>query len=166
MSTEAGKPQEQARWEEKFSQMFVIMLNAGKPDSRSRMRLDEERDFLSSAEGLLKSRKRCVISRLLPVWSKKQVGAYSAACFRGQSETAGLQLPPTGSDGGSAGDHRRQCQALPWCALLGHCSEHCRERNQAAAGAQMSSAVPGGCGATAHSSGLCREDEGEGENWA
>lgn len=52
MSAGTGKPQEQARWEEKFSQMFVIMLNAGKPDSRSRMLLDKERDFMSSAEGL------------------------------------------------------------------------------------------------------------------
>lgn len=49
MSAGTGKPQEQARWEEKFSQMFVIMLNAGKPDSRSRMLLDKERDFMSSA---------------------------------------------------------------------------------------------------------------------
>lgn len=52
MSAGPGKPQERARWEEKSSQMFVIMRNAGKPDSRSRMRLDKERDSLSSAEGL------------------------------------------------------------------------------------------------------------------
>lgn len=52
MSAGMRNPQEQPRWEEKFRQMFVIMFSAMKPNTRLRMSLAEERDFLSSAEGL------------------------------------------------------------------------------------------------------------------
>lgn len=138
MSVGTGKPQEWPRWENKFSQMFVAMLSAMKPNSRLGMSLAEERDFLSSAEGLdpekdasfpdcrLCGLKRSLALTVLPVF-KVGAGQLGSSCPHSQqrvmegvletSTRVGLGLPP----------------ALVWCALLGHCSEHQRERSQAVA---------------------------------
>lgn len=116
MSAGTWKPQEWPRWEEKFSQMFVIMLSAMKPNTRLGMSLAEERDFLFSAEGLdpekdasfpdccLCGLKRSLALTALPVF-KVGAGQLGSSCphswqgvMEGVLETTartGLGVPPT-----------------------------------------------------------------------
>ena len=118
--------------------MFVIMLSAMKPNTRLRMSLAEERDFLSSAEGLDPERdvsfpdyrlcglKRSSVLTVPPVF-KVGAGQLGSSCphsrqgvMEGVLETTarmGLGVPPV----------------LVWCALHGYCSKHRRERSWAAA---------------------------------
>lgn len=105
------------------------------------------------------SRKRCVISRIPPVWSEMKLSPYCAACFQGWSGTAELQLPsqPLGSDGGGAGDHRQDGSGgatrsgmvcPPW--TLFPTLEGGKPGNHH--GPQLSNTVPRGCGSAARSS--------------
>lgn len=149
MSAGTGEPQERPRWEKKFSQMFVFMLSAMKPNNRLGMSLAKERDFLSSAEGLDPEKDEsfpdCHLcgpkgSWVLTVPPVREVGAgqLGSSCQQGVTEgvmetTArmGLGVPPTRA----------------WCALLGHCSETPEgEKPGSRRGPQLLSPVPGAVG--------------------
>lgn len=146
MSAGAGKPQEQPRWEEKFSQMFVIVLNAVKPDTRSSMSLNKERDFVSSAEGLCPEKdvsfpdyclcglKRSSALTVLPVFGVRARQLCSSCRLRQQGAMEAVL-------------ETSRCRGV----LSSDTALNSGERSQAAAAAPDEQHCA--CGSTAHSSG-------------
>jgi len=96
MSAGTGKPQKGPRWEEKFSQMFVIMLSAKKPNTRLGMSLAKERDFVSSAEGP----------------DPEKDASFPDCCLCGLKRSSALAVPPVFEVGaaqlGSSCPHSQQ----------------------------------------------------------
>lgn len=159
MSAGMRKPQEWPRLEEKFSQVFVIMLSAMKPGV---YQVEDELEAPGQGEGFspfcwrARSRKRCSISRLPPVWSEMKLGACCAACCQGQSRTAGVQLPSqpawvmkvvleTASRMGLGVP-----PPVPWSDLHGHCSGGEQSSHHSP---HPSNAVPRCCGSADYSFG-------------
>lgn len=151
MSVGMGKPQERPRWEERFSQMFVIMLSATKPNTRLRMSLAEERDFLSSAERpdqekdasfpdcRLCGLKRSSALTVQPVF-KVGAGQLCSSCPRSQQAVVEGVLETTARMGAGGATHSGM--ASPPRTLLRTLEG---EKPGSCHGPQMSSAVPGVC---------------------
>lgn len=157
MSAGMGKPQERPIWEEKFSQMFVILLSAMKPNTRLRMSLAKERDFLSYAERpdpekdasfpdcCLCGPKRSLALTVPPVF-KVGAGQLGSSCPDSQQGVMEGMLETRMGDGGAT-------RSSVVCSPQTKIQTPEGEKPHTLRDPQMSSAVPGVCGSTAYSSG-------------